>query len=78
MPRGHASASINVAGVIVTCDYTWHSYTESNGPRNATQSFLDWSPVAFYINDTQATQSEIKRLAPNYDTLLDNIIQERH
>jgi hypothetical protein len=78
MPRGHSSASIAVADTVITCDYRWHSYTETNGPRNASQSFLDWEPVGYYINDTSATFAEVKQLAPRINDLFDAIIQDRH
>jgi hypothetical protein len=78
MPRGFSSVSVNVAGKTITCDYTWHLYTERNGPRDASQTFLEWEPVGVYLNDTPTTLAEIKKISPNIDTILDEAIQEQH
>ena len=39
------------SGDELTIDYKWHRYSESNGPGDACEFFLDWDFHGLFIND---------------------------
>lgn len=79
MPKGHDSVSFTADnGAIVTCDYTWHRWTEHHpfGDTTVPEEFFEWDIVALYINDQPATKSEVALIAPAYDTEIDQRVRQ--